>query len=524
MIGRVVLGRYRIVRALAKGGMGVVYLARGEGASGFTKPYVVKRMASDILVDDSMLKMFVREARLMSRLRHPGLVGVVDFGQEGGDYLMVIEYVHGFHLGQWHRYMRHAHGPFPVGTALHIVAKVLDGLDYAHTLRDADGTPQRIVHRDVSPSNILIDVEGIVKLADFGVARSQEHTEKTEETTIKGKMPYLAPELFRLAAPSPGTDAYACAVVLHELLVGKNEFRGNDMATTISRVLEHMPTPVDAVRDDLPDGLGDLLGRALAKDPAERYQSAGDLAAGLRAIRPQAEEDADRMLRAMTVADFLDPRMSEHLGLSSLTELENSWRNPSPDILQRDAARISSSPPTIAERPSAITPPQRTLRNMFWAVLLVLVVGGAGGAIAMVATSRDDPGGRTFVVVQNTASDSGPEDVVADPPPAIDGGAADAGRGSGQGGGARGLAAPFHRRRSEVVACFREHAGTETQITVVFGVDESGRVIAARAQPAALGSTPLGNCVLGIARSTRFSAQPRPVEFSIPLSVRPVQR
>jgi serine/threonine-protein kinase len=523
MIGRVVLGRYRIVRALAKGGMGVVYLARGEGASGFTKPYVVKRMASDILVDDSMLKMFVREARVMSRLRHPGLVGVVDFGQEGGDYLMVIEYVHGFHLGQWHRYLRHAHGPFPFAAALHVVAKVLDGLEYAHTLRDADGTPQRIVHRDVSPSNILIDVEGIVKLADFGVARSQEHTEKTEETTIKGKMPYLAPELFRLAAPSPGTDAYAAAVVLHELLVGKNEFRGNDMATTISRVLEHVPTPVDAVRDDLPDGLGDLLVRALAKDPAERYQSAGQLAADLRAIRPQVEEEADRMLRAMTAADFLDPRMSEHLGLSSLAELESSWRNPSPDILRRDSPRISSSPPTIAETPAAIAGPNRTLRNMLWAVLLVIFVGGAGGAIAMVATSRDDPGSRTFVVVQNTAPDSGPGEDVA-PEAVVDGGAVDAGRAGNGGTGPRGLAAPFHRRRAEVVACFRTHGGADTQITVVFSIDESGRVIAARAQPSSLASTPLGTCVLGIARSTRFSPQPRPVEFSIPLSVRPVQR
>jgi TonB family protein len=523
MIGRVVLGRYRIVRALAKGGMGVVYLARGEGASGFAKPHVVKRMASDILVDDSMLKMFVREARVMSRMRHPGLVGVVDFGQEGGDYLMVIEYVHGFHLGQWARYVRFAHGPFPYGPALHIVSKVLDGLEYAHTLRDADGVQQRIVHRDVSPSNILIDVEGIVKLADFGVARSQEHTEKTEETTIKGKMPYLAPELFRLAAPSPATDAYAAAVVLHELLVGKNEFRGNDMATTISRVLEHVPTPVDAVRDDVPDGLGDLLARALSKDPSVRFQSAGELALELRRIRASPEEEADRLVRAMTESDFRDPRMSEHLGLPSLGELENAWRNPSPEILARETARISSSPPTIVEAPGR--PRSRRLRNALLGFLLLLVLGGAGGTIAVLALDRDEPGGRTFVVVQNNARDAG-EPAIEPVLLATDAGAIDAGRTgtASQSDGIRGLAAPFHRRRSEVVACFRDHGPDQTQITVVFSVDESGRVIGARVQPAALGSTELGRCVLAVARTTRFGPQSRPVEFSIPVSVRAVPR
>jgi serine/threonine-protein kinase len=545
MIGRVVLGRYRIVRALAKGGMGVVYLARGEGASGFTKPFVVKRMASEITVDAAMLKLFVREARMMSRLRHPGLVQVVDFGREAGDYLMVLEYVQGFHLGQWHRYARLTSEPFPARVICHVLAKVLDALHYAHTLKDSDGTPMQVVHRDVTPSNILIDAEGIVKLADFGVARSDEHTENTEETTIKGKMPYLAPELFRLARPSPSTDCYSVAVVLHEILLGKNEFRGQDMAVTVSRVLDHEPTLVDAIRNDLPDGLAAVVARGLAKDPADRYPDAASFAQALRAVREWPEEQADHDLRARTQASFFSQDMADHLGVPTLGELESAWHDPPPEILAMDPYN-SSAPPTKLERPAHLALAQRSSARVRlpWLLLGLLVVALAGGGIAWALLDGRPEPRPTFVVVQSSTPDasastpsasdaSSAVPVIDAASPAIDSGSATAGgsepnpnprppEGQSTAGDVGRLTAAFHARRRDVHACFTRDGEGERgdAVTIRFTIDARGSVTSARIAPASFTSTPLGQCVLGVARTTQFPALGRALEFSIPVQIR----
>jgi serine/threonine-protein kinase len=542
MIGRIILGRYRIVRALAKGGMGVVYLGRGEGAVGFVKPVVIKRMASDLLVDPSMARMFVREARLMSRLRHPNIVGVIDFGEEHGDYLMVIEYVHGYHLGQWGRFARQAYGGLPPDVLVHVVIKVLDALHYAHELRGDDDAPLHIVHRDVSPANVLIDVEGHVKLADFGVARSRDQTEQTEASTIKGKMPYLAPELFKLEEPSPSSDAYACAVVLHEMLVGQNEFRAQDVATTVSRVLEHVPTDVDRVRDDLPRGLGTILKKALAKTREERFANAGELAAALRSVRPGTEEELQARLVSLARRDFYDASIASLLGFSSLAEREDAWKNP-PKVGELPMPRISSSPPTIAAKPSDLaidvafegSPTKKASPWPWIAGAIVGVAAVAAGAWAFVGRGNGADVGEqpTFVVVQPTgAADDAGEESEAVPPdeiPEADAGVARSDEPEPRVGPIKGtrpsagsLTRAFNRRQGEVLACIRRNpseAPAGGQIEVVFQVAADGRVTNASLEPASLGSTTLGRCVLGIATSTRFPAQAQAVRFRIPVRV-----
>jgi serine/threonine-protein kinase len=552
MIGRTVLGRYRIVRALAKGGMGVVYLARSEGASGFTKPVVVKRMASDLMVDESMARMFVREARLMSRLRHPGLVQVIDFGEQGGDYLMIIEYVHGYHLGQWARFTKEAHGPFPADLVVHIMIKVLDGLQYAHTLTGEDNQPLGIVHRDVSPSNILLDVDGHVKLADFGVARSRDQTEQTEQSTIKGKMPYLAPELFRLEDPSPSSDAYACAVVLHEILTGKNEFRAQDVATTVSRVLEHTPSRVDRVRTDLPPGLGPLLAKALSKLKEDRFPDAASFASALREIRPAREEDMQARVAVAIHRDFRDPKMSETLRLPSLEDREHAWRSPPIAAENLDVPRRSSAPPTTVEKRPSREIEVTLEKRRPWGLIAgaaVAVAAIAGGVIAYVGTTGasngsaqqtfvvvESPGPRpepseprTEVVVDTTApteepdesTDESTNDTTEGPDPT---GPSSPGPGPRRGGPAlRDLTRAFGARSGEVRACFNEHeqhAPAGGSVDVSFHVDRDGRVLSASVTPPAVGGTPLGACIIRIASSTRFPRQSAPVRFRIPVSVR----
>jgi serine/threonine-protein kinase len=323
-LGQMVLGRYRVVRALASGGMGEVYLARAEGAAGFVKPVVIKRsLRAGGSISDQL---FAREARILSSLRHPSVVGIVDFAEEDGDYIMVLDYVHGYTLQQWSRFVRKTRGAMPVELAVYVIRRMLDGLHYAHTLRDSNGSPLGIVHRDVKPSNVLIDVQGLVKLADFGVART--NTEVTDTTTgdatLKGTFAYMAPELFGKGTPSPASDVYSASVALYQLLAGRNPFATNDAVLTAARVLRHQPDPIDAVRDDVSPRLANVVHKGLCKHPEGRYRSALALAEALAEVYPETD-DADDLFRTTVETDFNDPRLPAVLETDSLREREEAW-------------------------------------------------------------------------------------------------------------------------------------------------------------------------------------------------------
>ena len=156
--GRIILGRYRLVMPLAKGGQGVVYLARGEGAAGFTLPVVIKRVLSPIAKDPEANERFVREARITAQLRHPDIVSILDFERESDDsYVMVLEYVHGYDLAKWRSFVRADGRRFDAALAAYITVRVLDALHYSHSMRAPNGEPTPIIHRDISPGNVLID-------------------------------------------------------------------------------------------------------------------------------------------------------------------------------------------------------------------------------------------------------------------------------------------------------------------------------------------------------------------------------
>lgn len=327
LVGRRVLGRYRITQVLAEGGMGVVYIGRGEGAAGFTKPVVIKKIKGGIAESADAQKMFIREARILSYLRHPNIVNVVDFGEQDGSLLMVLEYVHGFNLGEWYRYLLMTRRRFPVTVGLYAAIQVLDALEHAHNAVRTDGRKLHIVHRDVSPTNVLIDTAGHVKLADFGVARAPGVTDEfqTAAGIVKGKLPYLAPELLEGAQPNQVTDVYAASLLLHEVLVGKNEFYAQDMASTMAKVHGHTPSLVSHVRPEAPKILDEILSRALAKRPEQRFQSAGALASELRRASGLSEDEAAEALLLQVRQDFHD-EMADVLGISSLAQRDRAWR------------------------------------------------------------------------------------------------------------------------------------------------------------------------------------------------------
>jgi eukaryotic-like serine/threonine-protein kinase len=366
LIGSVLLGRYRIVRELAKGGMGVVYLARSEGAVGFVKPVVVKLVLPEHASDKRFLGMFAREAQILAHLRHPSIVDVLEFGEQDGAYVMVLEYVRGYHLGQWGKYLRLKGRTVPAEIVLQLMIDVLDALHHAHSMAHPDGTLMHIVHRDVSPSNILLDEDGRARLLDFGVARMRGGSSdyQTQVKGFVGKLMYSAPEIFAEGDSTPKSDCYSCAVVLHETLTGRNAFRGENQAKTLNKVLNHMPESVERARNDVPPGLDAVLSRAYAKAPDDRYASARDFAAALRTLQREPESEVRARLAALLKADF-GREMAELLGLESLADRDDAWRRLSHRPPASDQIALEpESRPSVLPRGSAARSPRNDGRSV----------------------------------------------------------------------------------------------------------------------------------------------------------------
>src|SRR5258708_33629810 len=185
---------------------------------------------------------------------------------------MVLEYVHGFHIGAWSRFVNHTRGMMPIAHAVEVMLPVLDALAFAHTLTRPDGTPHGIVHRDISPANILIDHQGHVKLHDFGIARMADDEFKTQDGTFRGTLSYTAPETLQGIPASPSSDLYGCGVVLYQLISGMNPFKGNTPSETLHRVLQHVPPSLRSVREEVSEKLDRVVSPAIAKHPPHRFE------------------------------------------------------------------------------------------------------------------------------------------------------------------------------------------------------------------------------------------------------------
>ncbi len=568
IVGCTVLGRYRIVKRLARGGMGVVYLARTEGAAGFAKPAVVKRILPDLLEDDKMTHMFVREARIMSYLQHPGIVGVLDFGEEDEAYIMVLEYVHGFHLGRWYRYAHATQGSFNPEIAIHLVIRVLEGLHYAHTLRRPDGKLLHIVHRDISPSNILISTNGHVKLADFGIARVSGETAifRTEETTVKGKFPYLAPELFTGHQASVQSDLYSCGVVLHELLTGKNDFRGRDIAETVHRVFTHMPSLETVDQSNaIIQKIEPILHKALAKAAQDRFDSALDFAQALRSIRTLSDEKATALLAEHVGRDFNED-MAKRLGVEPLQVLDAAWRK---EPFELDSSLLESHRPVPGELDSpdalAAAPPAEpsmaatvgestarlqasSSRRWLWPVIagaLALAATIVVGAFVMSPGQSDAAKDPKVIYIEQDKAKTPPPSVAATetpspstddaptaekqlqddaPTPSKDSSTRKSKSTRNKPLSAKQRAASLRRtvarKMSSIKRCFQKHGGdqpTAVNISMRFDISTSGKVEQASLSPASAQQGQLGSCLLGIAKAIRFHEQPEPTSFRIPI-------
>ncbi|MEI7892204.1 MAG: serine/threonine-protein kinase [Myxococcales bacterium] len=278
------LGPYELIRRLATGGMAEVYLARRGGPHGFQKIVALKRILPQFTSDQDFVAMFIDEARVCARLGHPNIVQVFDFGEQNGELYMAMEFVNGTTGARLIRNAAIRGEEIPVDVILHIGLSILHGLEYAHSARDDDGQPLALVHRDVSPGNVLIDRSGAVKLTDFGIARAAAIERRTDAGQLKGKLGYMSPEQVVGRELDSRSDLFTVGIVLSEMAMLRPLFNGGQELDVLLRIRDADLSALDRAAHRVPDDLRNVLIRALARDPAVRYQTATVFAEALEEV------------------------------------------------------------------------------------------------------------------------------------------------------------------------------------------------------------------------------------------------
>lgn len=268
------LGRYELLQRIAKGGMGEIYLARSRGAAGFEKSCIIKTILPHLAEEEEFVTKFLDEGRIVVQLVHGNIVPVFDMGEEDGEYFIAMEYIPGRDLREVVKCLGLQHETMSVDLALYIVSEVCKGLDYAHRKTGEDGESLNIIHRDVSPSNVLISREGEVKLIDFGIARATNRLSKTVSGRIQGKFCYMSPEQASGKPLDRRSDIFSAGVVLYELLTGFRPFEGDTDLESLDLVRKCDYDPPSTLNSAVPEEIDAIVSRALAKNPIDRYPSA----------------------------------------------------------------------------------------------------------------------------------------------------------------------------------------------------------------------------------------------------------
>ena len=272
------LGRYQVINNIAAGGMAEVFLAKAIGAMGFQRLVALKLIHSNFTRDDEFVKMFIDEARIAMHLHHRNIVQVFDLDQVGDTYFIAMEFVHGINLYDLYERIASKNRWIEPPMALYLIAEVSKGLHFAHTRTGPDGKPLGIIHRDISPQNVMLSFEGEVKITDFGIATAAERLHQTAAGIVKGKYAYMAPERLQEQPIDARVDVFAIGVLMYELLVGENPFAGPSAVETIENVLNKRIPPPSERGAPVSKRLDEICLRALARDPNERYPSGQALA------------------------------------------------------------------------------------------------------------------------------------------------------------------------------------------------------------------------------------------------------
>ncbi len=565
------LGRYEIVQRLALGGMAEIYLARMSGLAGFAKHVVLKRILPSHARDAEFVRMFFNEARYAATLDHPNIAHVYDLGEEHGLHYFTMEYLHGEDCRTLLRELSQRQRVLPLEHALTIVVGAATGCHFAHELTGDDGKPLGLVHRDVSPSNVVVTYAGAVKLVDFGIAKATNLEDVTAVGVTKGKLAYMAPEQCRGEPLDRRVDVYALGVLLYELATQRRAFAGqNDAQVMWAVITGEVPAP-STQAPDFPPALEAIIQRAMSVDRTQRFATARELAQALEGFA----RDAGLQLNPAALGEFLErtmgpklepwrtsdsqrarvaPPASPHAGrvptdVSPDTPTYAPMNTPvgpaarvandtgtqasTPDgatLASREADTVSELAVTTPRvRPGAPSPSARRMPVLPIVLATVLAGGLVAGTLWWKAQREPRAAEQPIVLVAergNAAIEAETDAAAANEPAPVDAGPppADA-RPSPRPRppAADPLSEPFARRQAKVEKCFADHPDVvihAPSVVLRFEIGVDGVPTKVEVQPEEIGKTPLGACIAGVGRGTRFPRQTVPTAFRIPVSIR----
>ncbi|MEW5848290.1 MAG: serine/threonine-protein kinase [Myxococcota bacterium] len=363
------LGKYTLLERIGVGGMAEVWLARASGPGGFAKGCVVKTVRAGV-DEDRFGRMFMDEARLAALLNHPNIVQIFDFGEDGGRLYIAMEFILGRTLRAVMKKCEVKHIGIPMEHAARILSGVLEGLDHAHAQTDKDGAPLKIIHRDISPENIMVTYSGVPKVVDFGIAKATLSTDRTRDGRAKGKLTYMAPEQLMGAPLDHRVDIYACGVVLYELCCGRHPYPIPN-AEALARAILHDEAPhPQELNPSLPDDLAEVIIQCMQKDPEHRFASARDMQRRLDAylqtltISPQATK-MDQFISNLMAEEMAEDaaRARKAAGAVATQPVQAMGHQPSllADDGERDTVREATPRSLEPDAPKAIKPPSPTV-------------------------------------------------------------------------------------------------------------------------------------------------------------------
>lgn len=410
----IALGKYELIKKIAHGGMAEIYVAKVTGLPGFEKIVVVKRILPQLATNGEFVQMFLDEARIAATLHHPNIVQMYDIGAVDGNYFISMEYLHGEDVRGLMKALRQKDMGLPLEHALNVIIGLSSGLHYAHEKKGFDGKPLGIVHRDVTPQNVFITYDGVPKIVDFGIAKATNRLNETRYGTLKGKIPYMSPEQCRSEPLDRRSDIYAIGIMLYELTTGYRLYKGASEFEILKKIVEGAVTPPSQVRQGYPKELEEIVMKALAKNKAERYQTAQDLQADLEAFAREHR----LVISSIALAAFMNRVFGEKIEAwreaqaagadlaAHIAERHKSRPGPGDqetsdgsevlddddDLEEVPESKISQTPSGAGEvRVPAAAAPTRKKWLLIVAVAAVLAVG-AGAVVALKGGGGGAPG------------------------------------------------------------------------------------------------------------------------------------
>ena len=308
------IDRYEPLKKLATGGMAEIYLAKQSGLEGFEKVVVLKRILPHLSSDEEFVNMFLDEARIAAKLSHPNVVQIYDLGKADNTYYIAMEYVSGRNVQHLITKQQILGGHLPVEHVCRIIAGVCDGLHYAHARKDYDGKPLNIIHRDISPQNILVSFAGGVKVVDFGIAKASTQLAQTRAGVLKGKYAYMSPEQVRGSKIDHRSDIFAVGLVMYEMLTGARTFERENSLKTLKAIVQEKPLNPREMNPDIPMEVVKILSKALEKNPDRRYKTAQEFQLALEDWLEQSPKKSNNVRLSRFLYELFDDELSSAEG------------------------------------------------------------------------------------------------------------------------------------------------------------------------------------------------------------------